>query len=334
MKKIRLEFSAQKRLTSPTAIQIVQGDNNVFAFVAVAAAPCFEGLTPYLRIKYKNSEGVEQDAFVACPPDGYIVSNGFTAYSDNLKVSLAMLNAGDDPVQAAYSNEIIFDVLARSCGCLGEPEEIETVITQVIKAGEFAQEKGEFAQSTADEIIRMRNDGEFNGKDGAPGKDGQQGEQGIPGVKGETGAQGAKGDTGETGQNGADGAQGLPGINGLGLLNYSTDEQDTGLKWINGKSIYQRSFTTTLGGENTFKDIVIHSDLDLTLRLEVFTYNGTYVIPIPNIGEAGGGASAGLPYSITMSLQRSNNALRIRNYSNRTGYTAHATVWYTKKGDN
>lgn len=38
-----------------------------------------------------------------------------------------------------------------------------------------------------------------------------------------------------------------------GGIDYSIEEQDTGLKWIDGKSIYQRTFTTTTGdtGDNT-----------------------------------------------------------------------------------
>ena len=37
-----------------------------------------------------------------------------------------------------------------------------------------------------------------------------------------------------------------------GGVNYSTSEQDTGLKWIDGKSIYQRTVTFTVTGGNVY----------------------------------------------------------------------------------
>ena len=42
-----------------------------------------------------------------------------------------------------------------------------------------------------------------------------------------------------------------PGGGGVGGIDYSTTEQDTGLKWIDGSAVYQQTFTGTTPNANT-----------------------------------------------------------------------------------
>ena len=121
-----------------------------------------------------------------------------------------------------------------------------------------------------------------NGQDGADGKDGADGTDGV-GISAITfketdaqgnnvytvtlsnsatydftaprGPQGATGQTGATGETGATGATGPQGPTGIGLLNYSTSEQSTGIKWIDGKTIYQKTVNFGKGPNNTTKNV-------------------------------------------------------------------------------
>ena len=114
---------------------------------------------------------------------------------------------------------------------------------------------------------------------------------------------------------------------------YSLDEQDTGCKWIDGKPIYQRTFTVSLGTANTSADIYIHADFDQMVQLEAFANSDQYQIPIPSFGEQSGGHSTAVQYSIAASIQRAAKTIRIRNYNDRSAYQAVATIWYTKTTD-
>jgi hypothetical protein len=64
----------------------------------------------------------------------------------------------------------------------------------------------------------------------------------VVGPAGPTGAQGPVGPAGPTGSPGSAGQQGATGPAGKGLLNFTSAEQNTGLTWIDGSAIYQKSF--------------------------------------------------------------------------------------------
>lgn len=54
---------------------------------------------------------------------------------------------------------------------------------------------------------------------------------------------------------------------GGGLVNYSITEQDTGLRWINGKPIYQKTYYYIEGEARTSKNYDISSnDIDLVIE--------------------------------------------------------------------
>lgn len=72
------------------------------------------------------------------------------------------------------------------------------------------------------------------------------------------------------------------GGSGGGGIDYSTDEQDTGLKWIDGKKIYQKtySFTTPASGQSLTLDTI--ATLDKIIEINgLFNILGTdwYVFP-------------------------------------------------------
>ena len=56
-----------------------------------------------------------------------------------------------------------------------------------------------------------------------------------------------------------------------GGINYSTSEQNTGLKWIDGKDIYQRtfSFTTTRNGQATTVEDSLITNLDKVVSTDI-----------------------------------------------------------------
>lgn len=53
------------------------------------------------------------------------------------------------------------------------------------------------------------------------------------------------------------------GGGGGGGIDYSTTEQNTGLKWIDGKDIYQKSFSLTSPSDGTSTDIIDISSLNV-----------------------------------------------------------------------
>ena len=62
----------------------------------------------------------------------------------------------------------------------------------------------------------------------------------------------------------------LPASSGV---DYSTSEQDTGLKWIDGKSIYQRSVVFTTGATGTYHRLQTGIIAEKILKVEFFGYN-------------------------------------------------------------
>ena len=64
-------------------------------------------------------------------------------------------------------------------------------------------------------------------------------------------------------------------------LDYSTEEQDTGIKWIDGKPIYQKTFEKTInvtGGSRTWHTVLTSSDLRSIDADKIFIdTSGTYI---------------------------------------------------------
>jgi len=79
-------------------------------------------------------------------------------------------------------------------------------------------------------------------KRGPPGPMGPPGPRGFRGASGFTGPAGPQGSPGINGANGAPGPVGPTGTPGMGVVNWLLTEQDTGLKWIDGREVFQQTF--------------------------------------------------------------------------------------------
>ena len=107
---------------------------------------------------------------------------------------------------------------------------------------------------------------------------------------------------------------------------YSTNEVDTGQKWINGKTIFQKSFVMGgLGRATTIKKPHNISNLDLVIIIQGIAKENSI------------GATINLPHaadqqSYTVTVYADNTNVNIQTYADQSGYTqSYVTLWYTKK---
>ena len=181
------------------------------------------------------------------------------------------------------------------------------------------------------------------GPKGDTGATGPQGPKGDTGPQGETGPQGPKGDTGDTGpqgpqgETGATGAtgpqgpqgetgpQGPQGKTGVGVLNFSTSEQSTGITWINGKTIYQKTLNCGALPNATTKTINHGiSGLSMVIKLEGLATNGTYYYKLPLTYQ-------GSDSNYNVELYATSTAIGIKCNTNRSMFTSsYVTIFYTK----
>lgn len=106
---------------------------------------------------------------------------------------------------------------------------------------------------------------------------------------------------------------------------YSTEEQDTGKKWINGKNIYQKTFIMGgLGRATTIKKPHNISNLDLVIRIQGIAKENSVgaTINLPHAADQ-------QPYTVTVYADNTN--VNIQTYADQSGYTqSYVTLWYTK----
>lgn len=132
-----------------------------------------------------------------------------------------------------------------------------------------------------------------------------------------------RGPQGATGQTGATGATGPQGPTGIGLLNYSTSEQYTGIKWNNLK-IYQKSFTGSLG--NSPQDGVVIMTLPV----------GSALIDARGIVTMSSGIAVVTPYGTSTDdwaaiWSESNRSVKVGgDAAQKKNASYQVTVWYTK----
>ena len=113
---------------------------------------------------------------------------------------------------------------------------------------------------------------------------------------------------------------------GGGGVNYSAEEQDTGLKWLDGNTIYQTTFDTGTLPNNTTKTVA-HGITDLNYVIEVrgFAKNPLTgeIIPLPYTASAGASGQVGVSFTATN--------IEIFTGGNLGGYTeSWITLLYTK----
>ena len=107
---------------------------------------------------------------------------------------------------------------------------------------------------------------------------------------------------------------------------YSTDEINTGKKWINGKTIFQKTFVMGgLGRATTIKKPHNISNLDLVVRIQGIAKENSI------------GATINLPHAAdqqayTVTVYADNTNVNIQTYADQSGYTqSYVTLWYVKK---
>lgn len=108
--------------------------------------------------------------------------------------------------------------------------------------------------------------------------------------------------------------------------NFSTAEQDTGQKWINGKTIYQKTYVTGGLPNNSVRKVAHDiSNLDMVVRIQGVAKENSI------------GATINLPHAAdqqayTVTVYADDTNVNIQTYTNQTGYTqSYVTLWYTKK---
>ena len=121
-------------------------------------------------------------------------------------------------------------------------------------------------------------------------------------------------------------AEGSGGGGGTGGIDYSTTEQDTGLKWIDGKPIYQK--TVNVGAlPNTSASYVAHGILNIDTIVSNMgcAKNGDGTnLPLPNI-------STNLTYAIQVSVTSTD--IVIQTGVDRSAFSGYVTLQYTKTTD-
>lgn len=107
---------------------------------------------------------------------------------------------------------------------------------------------------------------------------------------------------------------------------YTTTEVDTGKKWINGKTIYQKTLAMGgLGLATTIKKPHNISNLDLVIRIQGIAKENSIgaTINLPHAADQ-------QPYTVTVYADNTN--VNIQTYADQRGYAqSYVTLWYTKK---
>ena len=107
---------------------------------------------------------------------------------------------------------------------------------------------------------------------------------------------------------------------------YTTTEQDTGQKWIDGKTIFQKTFAMGgLGRATTIKKPHNISNLDLVVRIQGIAKENSIgaTINLPHAADQ-------QPYTVTVYADNTN--VNIQTYADQSGYAqSYVTLWYTKK---
>lgn len=62
-----------------------------------------------------------------------------------------------------------------------------------------------------------------------------------------------------------------------GGINYTTEEQDTGLKWIDGRTIYQKTITTPFATHYAQGSIFYYGNVDYTSYFDITDWSNTYM---------------------------------------------------------
>lgn len=111
-----------------------------------------------------------------------------------------------------------------------------------------------------------------------------------------------------------------------GGIDYSEDEHETGINWIDGKPIYEKTINCGAGPNNTTKQVAHGiSDIDNIIRIKGAGFGtGGDFKPMPFV-QAGGG---GLAYQIQIDADKTN--INIKAAYNAVNTNVYITLQYTK----
>lgn len=134
----------------------------------------------------------------------------------------------------------------------------------------------------------------------------------IDGIEGSTGPQGPAGPAG------ADGAA------GVGVLNFTTAEQDTGRTWTDGETIYQKTVHFAAGPNNGVVNTAHNiTGLDRVVAMSGTMTNGTIQRFIPNV-------EAVDTTQLQVAISSTNLILASGVGGDFSAYSGDVTLWYTK----
>ena len=108
--------------------------------------------------------------------------------------------------------------------------------------------------------------------------------------------------------------------------NYSTKEQATGQKWIDGKEIYQKTIDFGVLPNNTTKTVISGiTGIDIVLRLEgIANSSAGGAIPLPYVDDT---SKIG---DVLLDFNKTTGNVRIISGSDKSVYYGYVTIYYTK----
>lgn len=107
------------------------------------------------------------------------------------------------------------------------------------------------------------------------------------------------------------------------IVDYTTAEQDTGIKWVDGSTIYQKTVNLGTLPNATTKNVAHNiSNLKAIIKLETIATNGTTYASLPFVN------TSAVASNINVNANGTN--IVIMTGTNRTTWSAYTTVYYTK----
>lgn len=108
------------------------------------------------------------------------------------------------------------------------------------------------------------------------------------------------------------------------VINYSTEEQNTGRKWIDGKQLYERTINCgeLTSGTHNIETLTVEEVKFIKGFVEDIN-DSSYIRPLPFAADS----------SNSIRVDISNNVLRIITYAPWSGYRAYLTIQYTKNSE-
>lgn len=122
-----------------------------------------------------------------------VEGKGFRWQSETASIQI-LTSLGGEPIIPTVPS-FIEETLSAIAAYAAEVRSIaENLSGDIQQSASYAQEQGNYAKSTADDILAKLSAGEFQGEKGNPGPPGADGEKGEKGEKGEPGQRGEKGE--------------------------------------------------------------------------------------------------------------------------------------------